>query len=51
METQWLKIDSAFPDYSAKRLEQLLEEGWVIIDKTVTNERYISYLLKQTPKE
>lgn len=47
METQWLKIDSAFPEYQSKRLTQLLKEGWTIIDKTVTNDRYISYLLQK----
>ena len=45
METEWIKIDSAFPDYSAKRLQDMLKNGWEIADRTVTNDRYINYLL------
>jgi hypothetical protein len=44
METKWLKIDSAFPEYSSEQLGKLLKQGWVIKDKTVTG-RYISYFL------
>lgn len=45
MKTQWIKIDSAFPEFGSNQLKVFLEKGWRILDKTVTNDRYINYLL------
>lgn len=41
-----LKIDTAFHEYGSKRLKEYLERGWRIIDKSVTGDRYIYYVLR-----
>lgn len=45
MNTRWLRIDASFPGERAEQLVEMLGNGWYILDKTVTGDRYISYLL------
>lgn len=46
MKTQIIKVDSAFPD-SMRKINELLNDGWKIIDKTVTGDRYIIYIFAE----
>ena len=45
MEYEIIKIDTFFPDFRTKELKTKLQDGWIIIDKTLLKDRYIHYVL------
>lgn len=42
-----IQVDGRFPNYKTEEVASLLEEGWVILDKTIVGDRYITYLLAE----
>ena len=46
-EYESIKVDGSFPEYGTKQLGDRLNDGWTIVDKTVTGERYILYLIEK----
>lgn len=48
MRSETIKIDIAFPDFGTDKLKEKLNRGWVILDKTVMDGRYVFYVLRET---
>jgi hypothetical protein len=43
-----IQVDGRFPDFRAEKLAEYLQDGWIIMDKTIIKERYINYILFKT---
>lgn len=46
MKHKIIKIDTAFSQSYDNDLVRLLDEGWIILSKTVSNNRYIYFILR-----
>jgi len=49
MNLQSIKLDKSFPEHGTRKLEELLNEGWIIFDKEV-GERYTVYIMCEDPE-
>lgn len=43
-----IQVDGRFPEYRAAEVQEYLENGWEIADKTIIGERYINYILRKS---
>lgn len=47
MKHKTIKIDTCCNGNADYQLLDLLDAGWIILDKTVTNDRYIYFILEE----
>jgi hypothetical protein len=44
-EIKTIQVDGRYPEYRMKELGVYLQDGWVIIDKTIIKDRFVNYVL------
>jgi len=45
MKTQYILVDGRFPSTNMSTVINLISEGWVILDKSIIDNRYIMFIL------